>query len=122
MTLSWHGNTIHCISRGAGTRKSIMLKPDVLTILCCPEDHSTLTLVGRSLIDEINEAVRQGHLRNRAGQIVERAVDGGLMRSKHDLLYPIIDGIPVLVRDEAIPLDQLERKSSNVRNAPPRQQ
>ena len=35
------------------------------------------------------------------------------MRADGDLLYPIIDGIPVLVRDEAIALDQLQHAPTN---------
>jgi uncharacterized protein YbaR (Trm112 family) len=36
-------------------------------------------------------------------------LDGGLLKASGDVIYPIVDGIPVLVRDEAIPLDQLKR-------------
>jgi uncharacterized protein YbaR (Trm112 family) len=32
------------------------------------------------------------------------------MRAKGDVMYPILDGIPVLVKDEAIPLAQLGHK------------
>jgi len=46
-------------------------------------------------------------LRNRAGRVIERALDDCLVKASGDLAYPIIDGIPVLVREEAIPLDQL---------------
>lgn len=84
-----------------------MLRPEVLATLCCPEDRSALALANASLITEINTVIRGGRLRNRAGQVVERPFDGGLTRARGDVLYPIIDGIPVLVRDEAIPLDQL---------------
>jgi uncharacterized protein YbaR (Trm112 family) len=84
-----------------------MLRAEVLATLCCPEDRSALALADDSLITEINTVIRGGRLRNRAGQVVERPLDGGLLRAGGDLMYPIIDGIPVLVRDEAIPLDQL---------------
>jgi uncharacterized protein YbaR (Trm112 family) len=87
-----------------------MLRPEVLATLCCPEDHSALTLAGESLITEINTAIRRGRLRNRAGQAVEHRIDGGLTRAGDDVMYAIIDGIPVLVRNEAIPLAQLGHK------------
>ena len=38
-----------------------------------------------------------------------KSIDGGLMRARGDLLYPIIDGIPMLLRDEAIEIDQFTR-------------
>ena len=87
-----------------------MLRPEVLATLCCPEDRSALTLASESLITEINTVIRGGRLRNRAGQIVEHPIDGGLTRAGGDVMYPIIEGIPVLVRDEAIPLAQLGHK------------
>jgi uncharacterized protein YbaR (Trm112 family) len=87
-----------------------MLRPEVLATLCCPEDRSVLTPASNSLITEINTIIRGRRLRNRAGQVVERVIDGGLTRATSDMMYPIIDGIPVLVRDEAIPLSQLGHK------------
>jgi uncharacterized protein YbaR (Trm112 family) len=84
-----------------------MLRSEVLAFLCCPEDRSTLAVAGDSLMEKVNSEIRRGRLRNRGGQIVEKLVDGGLVRAKRDVMYPIIDGIPVLVRDEAIPLAQL---------------
>ena len=87
-----------------------MLRREILATLCCPEDHSTLALASDALIREINTIIRSGRLRNRGGQIVEHTLDGGLTRTKGDMLYPILDGIPVLVKDEAIPLAQLGHK------------
>ena len=84
-----------------------MLRPEVLATLCCPDDRSALALANDSLIREINTVIRGGLLRNRGGQVVEHRLDGGLLRTKRDVIYPIIEGIPVLVRDEAIPLAQL---------------
>jgi uncharacterized protein YbaR (Trm112 family) len=89
---------------------SFMLRPEVLATLCCPEDRSALSLVGESLITEINTIIRHGRLRNRAGQAVEHRIDGGLLRADGGMIYPIIEGIPVLVRDEAIPIAQLGHK------------
>ena len=86
-----------------------MLRPEILATLCCPEDHSTLALASDALIREINTVIRGGRLRNRGGQILEQSLDGGLTRADGELMYPIIEGIPVLVRDEAIPLAQLGR-------------
>jgi uncharacterized protein YbaR (Trm112 family) len=87
-----------------------MLRPEVLATLCCPEDRSALSLASELLITEINTIIRRGRLRNQAGQVVEHRIEGGLTRAGGDLMYPILQGIPVLVRDEAIPLAQLGHK------------
>jgi len=84
-----------------------MLRPEVLATLCCPDDRSALSLAGAPLIAEVNTVIRAGQLRNRAGRILEQPLDGGLTNATGNKMYPIIDGIPVLVRDEAIPLAQL---------------
>ncbi len=84
-----------------------MLRSEVLATLCCPDDHFPLTLASDSLIAEINTVIRHGRLRNRAGQIVDHLLDGGLTSAGGEVVYPIIEGIPVLVRDEAMPLAQL---------------
>ena len=87
-----------------------MFRAEILATLCCPEDRSELSLAGESLITEINTVIRRGRLRNRAGQVVEQLIDGGLTRASGDVMYPIIEGIPVLVRDEGILLSQLGHK------------
>jgi uncharacterized protein YbaR (Trm112 family) len=91
-----------------------MLGPKILATLRCPEDHSAVSLASESLITEINTAIRGGRLRNRAGQIVENQFDGGLTRASGDIMYPIIEGIPVLIRDEGVPLAQLGNKIDDV--------
>jgi uncharacterized protein YbaR (Trm112 family) len=83
------------------------MRNELLGILRCPEDRSVLSPADPALILRLNSAVRAGRLRNRQGQPVERTMDGGLVRAAGDLLYPIVDDIPVLLQDEAIPLDQV---------------
>jgi len=60
---------------------------------------------------QLNAAIQAGWLRNRAGQRVARAVEGGLIREAGDLLYPIVDKIPIMLHDEAIPLSQLDDRT-----------
>ena len=81
---------------------------DLLTILRCPDDRSPLRRAGSDIVSELNALMNSGRLRNRAGGRVDRVLDGGLVREAGDLLYPIVDQIPVMLFDEAIPLDQLD--------------
>jgi uncharacterized protein YbaR (Trm112 family) len=83
------------------------MREDLLKVLRCPEDRSALSLADRALVDRVNSAIRAGRLRNRGGHAVGHPIDGGLVRAAGDLLYPIVDEIPVLLQDEAIPLDQV---------------
>jgi uncharacterized protein YbaR (Trm112 family) len=84
-----------------------MIQDELRSIVCCPEDHSALTPANDAIVAQLNTAIRAGRLRNMAGRVIEQSIDGGLIRSAGDLLYPIVDQIPVLLKDEAIRLDQL---------------
>ncbi|HEX4000709.1 MAG TPA: hypothetical protein VHX65_19325 [Pirellulales bacterium] len=84
-----------------------MLSRDFLSMVRCPEDRSALTLADEPLVDEMNRAIADGRLKNRAGNTVRRSVDGGLVREDRSVVYPIVDQIPILLLDEGILLDQL---------------
>jgi uncharacterized protein YbaR (Trm112 family) len=85
------------------------MRDDLLDILCCPDNHARLTPADEALVCEVNDLIRAGRIRNKAGREVNQPIDGGLVRADGDLLYPLVDQIPVLLRDEAIPLDQLDK-------------
>lgn len=81
-----------------------MISPDLLAILCCPETHQGLTLAEPALVDAINQQIAAGTMRNRSGQPVKEKLDGGLVRADRQWLYPVRQGIPVMLIDEALPL------------------
>jgi uncharacterized protein len=82
-----------------------MIDKELLDILVCPENHARLALAAGGLVERLNALVAEGKLKNRSGRRVERTMDGGLVRDDRAFLYPILDGIPVLLVDEAIPLE-----------------
>ncbi len=83
-----------------------MIRTDLLDILVCPDDQSALSVASTELIAQLNRAIGRRQLKNKAGQVLERSFDGGLVRADRSLLYPIVDQIPMMLVDEAIPLDQ----------------
>jgi uncharacterized protein YbaR (Trm112 family) len=84
-----------------------LIQPELLEILVCPETRTRLAAAEASLVERVNAAIAAGRLVNRAGQRVERPIQGGLVREDGRLLYPVIDDIPSLLVDRAIPLDQV---------------
>jgi uncharacterized protein YbaR (Trm112 family) len=85
-----------------------MISKQLLDDLICPERRTPLSLADERLLAALNHAVAQKQLKNRAGEHMEKSLDGGLVRDDRAVLYPVIDGIPIMLIDEAIPLDQVE--------------
>ena len=84
-----------------------MIDKQLFEILVCPRTQMPLETADETLRSAVNEAIAAGRIKNEAGQIVEKPLAGGLVCRDKTRLYPIVDGIPVLLADEAIPLDQL---------------
>jgi uncharacterized protein YbaR (Trm112 family) len=82
-----------------------MLDPRLLEILCCPETKQDVSPAPESLVADLNNRVAEGKLLNRAGRVVQEKLDGGLLRADGKVLYPVREDIPVMLIEEAIPLD-----------------
>lgn len=82
-----------------------MIDKELLEILVCPENHTRLQLAEEPLVAKLNGAIAAGEVTSRGGEKVTEPIDGGLVREDGKLLYPIRDGIPVMIVDEAIPLE-----------------
>ncbi len=78
----------------------------LIDILRCPQSRTRLHAAPADVVARLNRSISAGTLTNLAGERLERALDGGLVREAGDLLYPVIDHIPVLLPDEAIDLTQ----------------
>jgi uncharacterized protein YbaR (Trm112 family) len=81
-----------------------MIDAELLKILCCPETHQGLRVADSVLVENLNQQIGVGALKNRAGQPVKEKLDGGLARADGKFVYPIRQDIPVMLVDEAIPL------------------
>ncbi len=84
-----------------------MVDEELLKILVCPENKTPVTLADDGLVAKANAAIKAGTLKERSGELVEEAIDGGLVREDKAYMYVITDDIPVMLIDKAIPLDQL---------------
>jgi uncharacterized protein len=80
----------------------------LLAILCCPVTHKGLSVARPDLLKKVNAAIGSGKVLNREGSTVDATLKEALVTDDSKLLYPVKDGIPVLLEAEGISLGQLE--------------
>ena len=84
---------------------------DLLRILVCPDTKQPLKPAPAALVERLNARIARGVLKNRGGQLVQEALEGGLLREDGRFLYPIRHEIPVMLIDEAISLEGAAKKA-----------
>ncbi|MEN8181420.1 MAG: Trm112 family protein [Myxococcota bacterium] len=80
------------------------MSEELLEILVCPETKQPVKPAGAEILEQVNQKVRDKTLRNRGGDPVDKEIDEGLVREDGRILYPVEDGIPVMLVDESIEL------------------
>lgn len=79
----------------------------LLSILCCPVTHKAFRLADARVLQEVNSAITEGRLQNHDGHRPSEPFREALVTDDGKILYPINDGIPVLLEGESISLEQL---------------
>jgi uncharacterized protein len=77
---------------------------DLVEILVCPETRQPVALAAPPVLEAVNARIRSGALRNRGGQPVVQELAEALVREDGHVLYPVDDGIPVMLIEESIEL------------------
>ena len=80
----------------------------LLNLLRCPVTHKGLSLARREMLGRVNAAIEAGEMSNRDGTVLAESLSEALITDDSKLLYPIVNGIPVLLEGESISLGQLE--------------
>lgn len=85
-----------------------MLNKRLLSVLCCPVTHKGLSLARPDLLKTINTAISAGRLVNRDGARLSESLKEALITDDGKIMYPVDDGIPVLLEGESVELNQLD--------------
>ena len=79
----------------------------LLTILRCPISYKGLALLKKDPLARLNAAIAAGELKNVDGRALTTQLSEALLTDDGKIAYPVNDGIPVLLEDEAIRMEQL---------------
>lgn len=84
-----------------------MIRKDLLDILVCPESHQSLREMSAEEVAALNRRIEGGEVKNRGGQVVKEVLQGALLRQDGRYAYPVLNHLPIMLIDEAIPMEGL---------------
>jgi uncharacterized protein YbaR (Trm112 family) len=79
----------------------------LLTILRCPVSHKGLSLLKKDKLEKINAAIVAGNIATHDGVPLTEPLAEALVTDDGKRIYPVNDGIPVLLESESIHMEQL---------------
>ena len=91
-----------------------MIHPELLEILCCPETRQPVRLAPEALVESLNRAIRDQSPKSAAGGDQVDVLQGGLVREDGKFLYPIRNGIPIMLIEERIAIPEPEGEANSL--------
>jgi uncharacterized protein YbaR (Trm112 family) len=78
------------------------IDPELLALLACPESRQPLSEASADVLQRVNAAITGGGFKNVGGANVGHPLEAGLVRKDGTIVYPVRDGIPVLLVEEGL--------------------
>jgi len=80
----------------------------LLEILCCPVSKVPLNRLQPSRLEKLNRAIAAGQVQCVNGKAVSGPLHEALITEDGKVIYPVEDGIPLLLADKGIGTVQLQ--------------
>lgn len=80
----------------------------LLEILCCPVSRTPLTRLGADRLERLNREIEAGTAKRIGGEALTESLDEALITEDDKVIYPVDDGIPVLLEDQGIGTTQFQ--------------
>ena len=80
---------------------------NLLDMIVCPITKLPLELLDGERLEQMNAAIAAGRVRNQGDKQVEGTLAEALVRRDGHVVYPILDGIPILLEEESIDWNQV---------------
>ena len=84
------------------------IDPKLLDILCCPISKQPVFPLSEEKLATVNAAIAAGQVTQADDTAVKTLLDEGLITKNKQRIYRIDDGIPVMLEEESIAVDQIE--------------
>ncbi len=78
---------------------------ELLSRLVCPRTRRSLRVASEAELEHVNATITAGEAKNLGGSPVTQTLTGGLIPDGEAVVYPVLEGIPVLLAEEAISLE-----------------
>jgi uncharacterized protein YbaR (Trm112 family) len=80
----------------------------LLEILCCPVSKTPLARLTPARLKKLNQAITAGEVQYVNGDAVDEPLREALITEDDRVVYPVVDGIPILLENKGIGTTQLQ--------------
>ncbi len=79
----------------------------LLEILVCPVSKVPVKLLSKDKLAIFNSSIGNNEIKNIGGEVVAQTLTEALITSDGRTLYPVDDGIPIMLEDQGIAANQI---------------
>ena len=78
----------------------------IIDILCCPVTKTPVTPVSKNMLKSLNNKIKEGNVVYVDDAIVNTPIEEALITENFSTVYCVVDGIPIMLEEKGISLDQ----------------